>query len=75
MKKPFLKFNLSGFGLADEHPFELSVNEVLNLIEIQQLEEHSPGQILELIKGSIKYLKGLDSELVKVLLKEVKDSI
>lgn len=72
MKTPLIKYYLTGFGLADDVPVELSVNEVLNLIELQQIESNTPGQILELAEWCIDYLKGIDNEIIKVKLNELK---
>ena len=75
MMKALLKYFLHGFGIASEHPVELSNKEVQNLIEIQQIEEPAPGQILQLAKWCIDYLKKNETELSKVLLNDLKRMI
>lgn len=75
MKNPLIKYYLTGFGLADDVPVELSVNEVLNLIELQQIENPALGQIFEMVEWCIDYLKGIDNEIVRVKLNELKKKI
>jgi len=75
MKKPFLKFNLLGFGLADEHPFELSRKEVENLIEIQQIDKHCPGELYEHILWAVDLFQKNESDLAKMLLLKLRNEI